>query len=157
VRMHTATHLLHTALRRILGEHVQQRGSNITQERLRFDFSHSSRMTSDDLAKVEQMVNEQVSRALDVSYAEMTVPTALSAGVIGNFEERYGDLVKVYTIGDFSREICGGPHVANTSFVGFLRILKEEASSKGVRRIKAVVADPSDLPRPVPIAGRERS
>jgi alanyl-tRNA synthetase len=152
VRMHTATHLLHTALRRVLGPHVHQKGSNINAERLRFDFSHPAKVTPEELDQVEALVNQQVEKQQSVSYREMTVEEAKTSGVIGDFEERYGDLVKVYTIGDFSREICGGPHVANTRFVGRIKILKEEASSKGVRRIKAVVMDENDLVSPVPIA-----
>jgi alanyl-tRNA synthetase len=154
IRMHTATHLLHTALRRILGSHVQQKGSNITQERFRFDFSHNTKLSADELQRVEDLINEQVARALPVYYTEMQVDAALASGVIGNFEDRYGDLVKVYTIGDFSREICGGPHVANTRYVGRVKLVKEEASSKGIRRIKATVAEIPDLPQPIPIAQR---
>jgi alanyl-tRNA synthetase len=153
IRMHTATHLLHTALRRVLGPHVHQRGSNITTERLRFDFSHGTKMTPEQLGQVEGIVNEQIGNALAVSFTEMPVHDALEKDVIGDFEDRYGDLVKVYTIGEFSREICGGPHVANTRFIGPFKISKEEASSKGIRRIKATVEEPSQaLPSPVPVA-----
>lgn len=156
VRMHTATHLLHTALRRVLGQHVHQKGSNITPERLRFDFSHPAKLTVEQVKQVEDLVNEQIERQHPVSYVEMTVDKAKMLGVLGDFEERYGDLVKVYTIGDFSREICGGPHVANTGFIGRLKIVKEEASSKGVRRIKAVVIDePEHSSSRIPIADLE--
>jgi alanyl-tRNA synthetase len=158
VRMHTATHLLHTALRRVLGPHVHQKGSNITAERLRFDFSHPAKMTPEQIRQVEDLVNEQVDKQQSVSYVEMNVDNAKAMGVLGDFEERYGDLVKVYTIGDFSCEICGGPHVANTRFIGRLKILKEEASSKGVRRIKAVVTDaPEFVSSPIPIAELQSS
>lgn len=158
IRMHTATHLLHMALRTVLGEHVEQRGSNITQERLRFDFPHPEKMTPEQVQRVEAIVNEQVQKDLPVSYVEMTVPEAKSQGVIGLFEDRYGDRVKVYTVGTvggevFSREICGGPHVAHTGLVGAFKIQKEEASSKGIRRIKATVADSPEIMSPVPVAG----
>jgi alanyl-tRNA synthetase len=158
VRMHTATHLLHTALRRVLGKHVHQKGSNITTDRLRFDFSHGAKLTPEQINEVEKLINDQIAAGLDVSFTEMPVDIALDSGVIGEFEERYGDVVKVYSIGDFSREICGGPHVANTKFIGPLKIQKEEASSKGIRRIKATVEEPAEgLPSPIPIAQRSES
>ncbi len=144
-KLHTATHLLHQALRNILGTHVEQRGSNITTERLRFDFSHSAKMTDEEKAKVEGIVNDQIRAALPVSFEEMTVAEAKAKGAMGLFESKYGDRVKVYTMGDpakgtvFSMEICGGPHVKNTSELGSFKILKEEACSSGIRRIKAVV------------------
>ncbi len=138
-RLHTATHLLHKALRNVLGEHVEQKGSNITAERLRFDFSHPNKMTPEEIAKVEEMVNEAIARDLQVHYQEMSVPDAKRNGAIGLFEDRYGDTVKVYVVGDYSMEICGGPHVRHTGQVGRFKIQKEEASSAGVRRIKAVV------------------
>jgi len=138
-RLHTATHLLHKALRNVLGDHVEQKGSNITAERLRFDFSHPSKMTPDEIKKVEDMVNEAIVRDLPVHYEEKSVPDAKAAGAIGLFEDRYGDKVKVYVVGDYSMEICGGPHVAHTAQVGRFKIQKEEASSAGIRRIKAVV------------------
>jgi alanyl-tRNA synthetase len=153
VRMHTATHLLHMALRRVLGPHVRQKGSNITPERLRFDFLHFKKMTSEEVLEVETMVNEQIDKSQEVSYLEMPLTTAKETDVVGDFEERYGEVVKVYRIGDFSREICGGPHVANTRFIGRFKIVKEEASSKGVRRIRATVGEPEEtLPSPIPIA-----
>jgi alanyl-tRNA synthetase len=138
-RLHTATHLLHAALRQVLGPHVQQRGSNITVERLRFDFSHGEKLTEQQLAAVEQLVNEQIQRDMPVTWAEMSVADALSAGAIGLFGERYGEHVKVYTIGDFSKEICGGPHAERTGILGRFRILKEEAVGAGARRIRAVL------------------
>ena len=144
-KLHTATHLLHQALRNILGTHVEQRGSNITAERLRFDFSHPAKMTDEEKAKVEGIVNDQIRAALTLNLEEMTVAEAKAKGAMGLFESKYGDRVKVYTIGDpakntvFSMEICGGPHVKNTSELGGFKILKEEACSSGIRRIKAVV------------------
>jgi alanyl-tRNA synthetase len=138
-RLHTATHLLHEALRRVLGPHVEQRGSNITAERLRFDFAHGERVTPEQLAAVEALANEQIVRDLPVRWSEMGVDQARQAGAIGLFGERYGERVKVYAIGDFSKEICGGPHVEHTGELGRLRIVKEEAVGAGVRRIRAVL------------------
>ncbi len=138
-RLHTATHLLHKALRNVLGAHVEQKGSNITAERLRFDFSHPNKMTPEELKNVEDMVNEAIVRDLPVHFEEMTVGEAKRGGAIGLFEDRYGDKVKVYVVGDYSKEICGGPHVQHTAQLGRFKILKEEASSAGVRRIKAIV------------------
>ena len=138
-KLHSATHLLQAALRKVLGNHVEQRGSNITAERLRFDFSHPEKMTKEQLQKVEDIVNEEIKRDLPVSYEEMTLEEAKKSGAMGLFESKYGDKVKVYTIGDFSKEICGGPHVTHTGELGHFKILKEESSSAGVRRIKAVL------------------
>jgi alanyl-tRNA synthetase len=139
-RLHTATHLLHQALRRVLGEHVKQAGSNITADRLRFDFTHPDRVAPEQLAEVERIVNEQIARDLPVDCQEIAYDQAATAGAIGLFAERYGDRVKVYAIGDFSKEICGGPHAARTGCLGRFKIAKEESSSRGVRRIKAVLA-----------------
>ncbi len=136
---HTATHLLHKALRIVLGDHVAQKGSNITTERLRFDFSHPQKVTPEELKKVEDIVNEQIQRDLPVVCEEMTLEEAKKSGAIGLFENKYGERVKVYTIGDFSKEICGGPHVEHTAQLGKFVIKKEEASSAGVRRIKAIL------------------
>jgi len=136
---HTATHLLHKALKIVLGDHVAQKGSNITTERLRFDFSHPQKVTKEELKQVEDIVNEQINRNLDVTCEEMTLENAKASGAIGLFENKYGENVKVYTIGDFSKEICGGPHVKNTEVMGKFVIKKEEASSAGVRRIKAIL------------------
>ncbi len=141
MRLHTATHLLHEALRRVLGPHVQQRGSNITIERLRFDFSHPDKLTAEQLAAVEKLVNEQIRQDLPIVCEEMTLADARADGAIGLFEDRYGDQVKVYTIGDFSKEICGGPHADRTGNLGHFRMLKEESAGAGVRRIKAVLED----------------
>ena len=136
---HTATHLLHKALRIVLGDHVKQSGSNITTERLRFDFSHPEKMTPEQLKQVEEIVNEQIKRDLPVISEEMSLENAKKSGAIGLFENKYGDVVKVYTIGDFSKEICGGPHVKHTGELGHFKIKKEESSSAGIRRIKAVL------------------
>lgn len=138
-RLHTATHLLHEALRRVLGTHVEQRGSNITTDRLRFDFSHHDKLTPEQIAQVEAIVNAQITADLPVSWAEMTVDAAKQSGAIGLFEDRYGDRVKVYSIGDFSKEICGGPHVEHTHELGRFKIIKEEAVGSGVRRIRAIL------------------
>ena len=134
-RFHTATHLLHESLRRVLGEHVQQKGSNITSERLRFDFSHSKKLTNEEIKKVEEMVNERITKNLPVKAETMTVKEALDSGALGFFSERYKEKVKAYSIGDFSKEICGGPHVAATGEIGRVRIIKEESLAAGVRRI----------------------
>ncbi len=145
-RLHTATHLLHQALRTVLGPHVEQRGSNITPERLRFDFPHPQKLTPEEIAKVEELVNEVIARDLPVSFEMMNPADAKAAGAIGLFEEKYTELggqIKVYTVGDFSKEICGGPHVTHTGDLGSFTILKEEAVSAGIRRIKAVVTGAS--------------
>ena len=139
IAYHTATHLMHKALQIVLGEHAKQKGSNITAERLRFDFSHPQKVTKEELEQVENIVNEQIQKGLEVRCEEMTLEEAQQAGAIGLFENKYGDKVKVYSIGDFSKEICGGPHVENTKNMGRFKIKKEEASSAGVRRIKAVL------------------
>lgn len=136
---HTATHLLHQALRIVLGEHVRQNGSNITSERLRFDFTHPQKMTKEELQQVEDLVNEQIQKDLLVTCEEMNYEDAKNSGAIGLFTDKYGDKVKVYTIGDFSKEICGGPHVEHTGELGKFKIKKEESSSSGVRRIKAIL------------------
>ena len=139
IRLHTATHLLHAALRRILGKHVEQRGSNITVERLRFDFSHPQALTDGEIEAVETLVNEQIGHNLAVSWQEMSLEEAQENGALGLFEERYGDQVKVYTIGDFSKEVCGGPHVARTGELGHFRVVREKSVGAGVRRIRAVL------------------
>lgn len=139
VRYHTAAHLMLEALRRVLGDHVSQKGSNITSERLRFDFSHDKKMTSEEIKKVEDLVNEKIEENLDVEVKEMTLDEAKSIGATGVFESKYGEKVTVYSIADFSREICGGPHVSKTGEIGKFKIVKEESSSAGIRRIKAVV------------------
>ncbi len=140
-KLHTATHLMHRALQMVLGDHARQKGSNITPERLRFDFSHGEKMTDEQLRRVEAIVNEQIQRALPVSMTTMPIQEAKGLGAMALFGEKYEDVVKVYRIGDFSLEVCGGPHVENTASLGHFRILKEEASSAGVRRIRAVLED----------------
>ncbi len=152
VKYHTATHLLHAALRQVLGEHVEQRGSNITAKRLRFDFAHPEKMTDEQKQQVTELVNAAIAADYPVSFAEMSVDKAKAKGAMGLFGDKYGETVKVYSIGDadqpavadptaptFSREICGGPHVTRTGELGTFKITKEEASSAGVRRIKAVL------------------
>lgn len=136
---HTATHLLHKALQIVLGEHATQKGSNLTAERLRFDFAHPQKVTPEELKQVEDIVNEQIQRDLVVTCEEMSLEDAKKSGATGLFENKYGDKVKVYTIGDFSKEICGGPHVERTGNMGHFKIKKEEAVSSGVRRIKAIL------------------
>lgn len=138
-KLHTATHLLHQALRMILGDSVEQKGSNITAERLRFDFSYPEKMTAEQKAEVEKIVNKQIQKNLPVKCDEMSFEEAKKSGAIGLFEDRYGELVKVYSVGDFSREVCGGPHVSETGELGGFKIKKEKSSSRGVRRIKAVL------------------
>jgi len=141
-RLHTATHLLHRSLQMVLGDHVKQKGSNITAERLRFDFSHSAKMTPEEIRKAEGLVNDAIERRLPVTVSTMSLEEARKRGAMALFGGKYDEQVKVYVIGDFSEEVCGGPHVANTSELGQLRILKEESSSAGVRRIRAVLAEP---------------
>ncbi len=142
-RLHTATHLMLAALRKVLGDHVTQKGSNITPERARLDFNNPEKLTSEQLKQVEDMVNGWIAESLPVSFEEMTVPEAKEKGAMGVFESRYGEKVKVYKMGEgdtvASYEICSGPHVSNTSELGRFKIVKEEASSSGIRRIKAVL------------------
>lgn len=152
-KLHTAAHLMLAALRKVLGDHVVQKGSNITSERLRFDFSHSEKMTPEQISKVENLVNEQISKNIPVDMQEMSLEDAKTCGAMGVFEAKYGDNVKVYTISPsargarsgsretiVSREICGGPHASNTGDLGHFKITKEESSSAGVRRIKAILS-----------------
>ena len=136
---HTATHLLHKALQIVLGEHATQKGSNLTAERLRFDFANPCKVTLEQLKEVEDIVNEQIKRDLPVTCEEMTLEEAKASGATGLFANKYGEKVKVYTIGDFSKEICGGPHVERTGGMGHFKILKEEGVAAGIRRIKAVL------------------
>ncbi len=140
-KLHTATHLLHEALKKVLGREVEQRGSNITPERLRFDFNYAQKMTPEQIKQVEDLVNDAISKKLPISFEVMSVDEAKKQGAIGLFEEKYGDQIKVYRMGDFSLEICGGPHADNTGDLVKFKILKEEASSAGVRRIKAVIGE----------------
>ncbi|MBU0671172.1 alanine--tRNA ligase [Patescibacteria group bacterium] len=138
-KYHTATHLLHQALRDILGMHVEQKGSNINPERLRFDFSHFEKMTPNQVKQVEGLVNKAISENSPVSCNEISLKEAEKNGAIGLFKEKYGDKVKVYEIGDFSKEICGGPHVENTGKLGKFKIISEKSASAGIRRIKAIL------------------
>ena len=137
VYLHTATHLLQAALRRVLGDEVKQKGSNITPERLRFDFSFGRPMTKEEIEKTEVLVNQAIEQNLPITCEEMPVEDARKTGAIGLFGDRYGEVVKVYSMGDFSKEICGGPHAASTGELGKFVITKEQSSSAGVRRIKA--------------------
>ncbi|MEK7625353.1 MAG: alanine--tRNA ligase [Patescibacteria group bacterium] len=151
-KYHTATHLLHAALQKVLGAHATQKGSNITSERMRFDFSHPQKITSEEIAKVQDLVNAAIKNDYPVSFEEMSFADAKARGAIGLFEDKYQDKVKVYTVGDakrpaeadptsstFSREVCGGPHVEHTGTLGKFKITKEEAVGAGVRRIKAIL------------------
>ena len=140
-RLHTATHLLNGALRKVLGDEVSQRGSNITSERLRFDFSFGRKVTKEELEQVEAIVNEAIEKNIDVILEEMSPERAYAEGAIGVFSGKYGEIVKVYTIPGYSKEICGGPHAKNTGELVSFKIKKEEASSAGVRRIKAVIGE----------------
>lgn len=155
VRLHTATHMLHQALRSVLGPHVFQRGSNITAERLRFDFSHPEKMTPEQIQQVEALVNENIQKALPVHFEILDTEEAKRRGAIGVFEDKYAQLggkIKVYFIGDevtgdvYSKEVCGGPHVENTKELGQFRVLKEEPVAAGIRRIKASVTGPTGNP-----------
>ena len=144
IKLHTVAHLMLAALRMVLGNHVVQKGANITAERLRFDFSHPEKMTPEQIGKVEELVNAAIESKLDVSHEEMPLEKARFKGAMGIFDSKYGDKVSVYSISDergkvVSSEICGGPHVKNTGELGHFKITKEESSSSGVRRIKAVL------------------
>ena len=140
-RLHTATHLLHAALHKVLGPTANQKGSNITAERLRFDFTWPEKMTDAQIAETEKLVNEWIARGIDVTKKVTTVEEAKAEGAMALFGSKYGDQVTLYTIGDVSKEICCGPHVANTKELGSFKILKEQSSSAGVRRIKAVIGN----------------
>ncbi|MCK9393652.1 MAG: alanine--tRNA ligase [Candidatus Paceibacterota bacterium] len=144
-KLHTATHLLHAALRKVLGNHVEQMGSDINVERLRFDFAHTQKVTPEELKQIEQLVNQKIKESLEVKKEEMALNEALDVGALAFFKEKYPETVRVWTIGDpqaseyFSKEICAGPHANNTSELGTFKIIKEESSSAGVRRIKAIL------------------
>ncbi len=151
-KYHTATHLLHSALREVLGSHVGQKGSNINSDRLRFDFSHPEKMTDEELKKVEDLVNSSIKKDYKISFEEMTPKEAKDKGAVGLFDEKYSDKIKMYSVGDssksqsagegsecFSKEICGGPHAKSTGDLGKFKIIKEQSASAGVRRIKAVL------------------
>ncbi|OGM75594.1 hypothetical protein A2382_05025 [Candidatus Woesebacteria bacterium RIFOXYB1_FULL_38_16] len=144
--LHTATHLLHAALRKVLGEHVSQKGSNITKERLRFDFTHSEKLSDEEIGVIERIVNEEIEKDLAVTSEEMSLGEAKKRGALAFFGDKYDERVKVYTIGSlespFSREVCGGPHIKRLSEIGgHVRIKKQEAVSSGVRRIYAVIVE----------------
>jgi alanyl-tRNA synthetase len=138
-RMHTATHLLHKALRQVLGDEVHQQGSDISPERLRFDFTYPQKMTLEQIAAVEKIVNDEIAKDDAVTMAEMPFKQAIAKGALAFFKNKYPETVKVYSVGDFSKEVCGGPHVAHTLLIGRVKIIKEEAVSAGVRRIRANV------------------
>jgi len=140
-RLHTATHLLHAALRKVLGNTIQQKGSNITPERLRFDFSFDRKLTKEELSEVEDLVNQSINKGIPVAKQEVSPQQAQKSGALGFFEHKYGDIVSVYTINNISKEVCAGPHVKNTSELGTFKIKKEESSAAGVRRIKAELLD----------------
>ncbi len=138
-KYHTATHLLHQALRQILGNHVQQKGSNINSERLRFDFSHPQKLTPEQITAVEAIVNQAIQKNLTICCTEKTLDQAKQEGALAFFADKYGQKVKIYSIGDFSKEVCGGPHVSQTGQLGHFKIIKEESSAQGIRRIKAIL------------------
>lgn len=143
-KYHTATHLLHAALRKVLGKHIEQKGSNITSERLRFDFSNGRKLTNEEIKRVEDIVNEQIKKDLPVVAETKTLQEALKEGALAFFRNKYGEKVKVYTIGDpkgkwFSKEVCGGPHVSSTSEIGHVRIKKQEKIGAGITRLYAVI------------------
>ncbi len=139
-RMHTATHLMLASLRKVLGNHVFQKGANITSERIRFDFSHPEKLTEKQVKKIENMVNEQIQKNIPIDYKEVNIEEAKKIGAMGIFDHKYGKKVKIYRIGNFSVEICGGPHAKNTGELGIFKIIKEESSGSGVRRIKAILS-----------------
>ena len=138
-KLHTATHLLHAALRKILGEHIKQMGSDITPQRLRFDFSHPKKLTVQEIKKVEDLVNQKIKENLEVKKEEMSLKEALKSGALAFFKEKYPEKVSVYSIGGFSKEICAGPHVKKTTGLGHFKIEKEESVGAGIRRIRAVL------------------
>lgn len=138
-KLHTATHLIMAGLRKLFGPQVMQKGSNITPERLRIDFNLDHKMTPEELAEVEKFVNDAIAKEIDVKCEEMSVAAAKESGAVGVFDSKYGEVVKVYSVGDVSKEICGGPHAKNTKDLHHLKIVKEESSSSGIRRIKAIL------------------
>ena len=138
-RLHTATHLLHQALRQTLGDQVQQQGSDITPDRLRFDFTYPQKLTPEQVSSAEKLMNDEIIKDLPVTFVETSYKEAVAKGALAFFKDKYPETVKVYSIGDFSKEVCGGPHVASTKEVGRVKIVKEEAVSAGVRRIRATV------------------
>ena len=139
IKLHTATHLLNEALKKVLDKNIRQRGSNITPKRLRFDFNFPRKLTEKEIKKIEELVNKKISQGLKVTSEEMPLKKALEIGAQSEFNARYPDIVSVYNIGNFSKEICTGPHVKNTNEIGKFKIKKEESSASGIRRIKAVI------------------
>lgn len=139
LKYHTATHLLHQALKKILGSEVEQKGSNITPERLRFDFNYKTKITDNEKKQIEDLVNQQIKKALPITYQDLLIEDAKKLGAIGLFEEKYEKTVRIYRVGDFSLELCGGPHARNTSELGRFKIIKEEGVAAGIRRIKAIL------------------
>ena len=137
--LHTATHLLMAGLRKMFGNGVMQKGSNITPERMRLDFNVDHKLTPEEIKNLEDFVNDAIKKAIPVTYEEMSIDDAKKSGAVGVFESKYGNVVKVYTIGDVSKEICGGPHAKNTADLHHFKIVKEESSSAGIRRIKAIL------------------
>ena len=138
-KLHTATHLILAGLKKMFGEQVVQKGSNITPERLRFDFNLDHKMTSEEIMALENFVNEAVKRELPVTMEELSLEDAKKSGAHGVFDSKYGEKVKIYVIGDVDRQICGGPHANNTKDLHHVKIVKEESSSSGIRRIKAIL------------------
>lgn len=138
-KLHTATHMLQAALREILGRHVKQMGSDINSQRLRFDFSHPQKMTNEEIKKVEDLVNQKIKEDLEVKKEEMSLKEAIESGALSFFKEKYPERVTVYSVGDFSKEICAGPHVKRTSELGQFKIVREESSGSGIRRIRAIL------------------
>ena len=138
-KLHTATHIMLAGLRKMFGTQVEQRGSNITPERLRFDFNLDHKMTPEEIKELEDFVNNVIKQEIDVTFEELSLDEAREKGAYGIFDSKYGDKVKVYTIGDVDKQICGGPHAKNTRDLHHFKIIKEESSSSGIRRIKAIL------------------
>jgi len=138
---HTATHLLNAALKEVLSPDCNQKGSNITDERMRFDFNFPRPMTEEEIKAVEALVNEKIAADIPVEFKEMSLDEARAQGFVGVFDAKYGETVKTYSIGEFSKEMCGGPHVSRTGELGVFKIAKEQSSSAGIRRIKAVLEE----------------
>ena len=139
IKYHTATHILHETLRQVLGDHIEQKGQNITPERLRFDFSHPEKLSQEQLKEIEQKVNEVIAKNLPVKCEEVTVEEAKKQGARAQFLDKYKGKVTMYSVGDYSRELCKGPHLEKTGKIGKFKIVKEESSGAGIRRIKAII------------------
>ena len=145
-QLHTATHLLQQALHDVLGSHVHQVGSNITQDRLRFDFIHPKKLTSEEIKHIEEIVNQQITRDLKITMEVLPLQQALDQGALAFFGDRYSDVVKVYKMGDYSMEVCGGPHVQHTGNMGRFRIIKAETIGQGVQRLRADLVATANVP-----------